>query len=176
MKKKIIVLLVCGVIAAGLIGCGNSEEETEEAAESDAAEDAAEEEEYELIAEFDEGEPIVCERLIDPDSEETEKYSILDIPQSEATMDYITDWYENYVIPEGHDWDVIVYSDREDNLGVWADASSMSRDVYLIPDDASGYTLGDNSSTSAGYELQDGELVEVWSVEDENEADESTSE
>ncbi len=168
MKKKMVAILVCGMIAVGLIGCGSSSEEAETETEAEPeAETEIETEietETETAAEFDLGEPVVYERTSEQGDDVIGEYSVLEIPQSEATTEFLSDWYENYVLPSEHDWDIIVYSDRDDYLGVWATDTTMYRDVYLIPDVSNGYLQGDNSSTAVGYEFKDGEVVELWNA------------
>ncbi len=152
MRKKLISILLCSVIVLGMVGCGSSGEEAteEETTEEETAEEA---------------EPVVYE-ITNSTGDSVGEYSILEIPQSEATLEYLTDWYVNYVIPSGHRYDFIIYSDRDDDLGVWANDVTMDKDVYLIESESGGYTEGGNTSTSASYELQDGELVEIWNNEE----------
>ncbi|MCD8208526.1 MAG: hypothetical protein LUD72_11355 [Bacteroidales bacterium] len=131
MKKRIVAIVVCGVIAAGLIGCG-----------------------------LKGGEPVVYEIQSETKgSDVVGEYSILEIPQSGATMEYLTDWYNDYVLPSGHTYDIIEYTDGD--LGVWANDVTMNKDVKIADDNSWDY-----GGESVGYELKDGEMVEWWNEKD----------
>jgi hypothetical protein len=91
-------------------------------------------------------------------TEKLGEYSIINIASSEVTEEALNDWYFNYVVENDYNWCMILYSDKDDNSGVYAINGIVEENVYFEQDEYEDYMLG-SSSDSTTYAPSDESLV-----------------
>jgi len=78
-------------------------------------------------------------------TEKIGEYSIIEIDSKDVTIEALTDWYFNYVSVNDYNWCMILYTDKEDNSGVYAVNGMIQKDVLFEQDEYGDYMLGDSS-------------------------------
>lgn len=91
-------------------------------------------------------------------TEKIGEYSIIKIDSASVTDDALSDWYFNYVEKNDYNWCMILYSDKNDNSGVYANNSYVEKDVVFDEDEYGDYMLGDSSGSTIFYPKDDGTL------------------
>lgn len=79
-------------------------------------------------------------------TEKIGEYSIIKANSNEVTEDSLTDWYYNYVEENDFNWCMILYTDKEDNLGVYAISGMVEVDVTFEEDEYGDYSLGESGT------------------------------
>lgn len=80
-------------------------------------------------------------------TEKLGEYSIVYIDSSLVTEENLNDWYFNYVSQNNFNWCMILYTDKNDNSGVYAIRGMVQKDVLFEEDEYGDYILGDSSSS-----------------------------
>ncbi len=78
-------------------------------------------------------------------SEKIGEYSIIEIKSDQINEEIIADWYFNYVEKNDFNWNMILYTDRE-NEGIYANSGIINKDVTFDIDEYGDYSLGDCSN------------------------------
>ena len=86
------------------------------------------------------------------------EYSLIKATSDEVDMECITDWYTNYVKQHDYNWCVIVYTDKSDHTGVFANQSYVIKDATIEQDAYGDYMLTGNSGTTY-FPAADGTLA-----------------
>ncbi|GLC83032.1 hypothetical protein [Lacrimispora brassicae] len=73
------------------------------------------------------------------------EYSIIKISSEDITEENLTDWYFNYVIKNDFNWCMVLYTNKEDNTGIYSISGVVQKDVPFIEDEYGDYSLGDSS-------------------------------
>ena len=76
------------------------------------------------------------------------EYSIIEISSEEVTDEALADWYFNYVEKNDFNFCMILYSDKDDNSGVYAANGVVQKDVRFTEDENGDYALRDADATS----------------------------
>ncbi len=96
-------------------------------------------------------------------SEKIGEYSIIEIKSDQVTEEILTDWYFNYVEKNDFNWNMILYTDRE-NEGVYAIAGIVNKDVKFDIDEYGDYSLGDCSKCITYIPSEGETLKEFYSA------------
>lgn len=78
-------------------------------------------------------------------SEKIGEYSIIEIKSNQINEEIIADWYFNFVEKNDFNWNMILYTDRE-NEGIYANSGIINKDVTFNIDEYGDYSLGDCSN------------------------------
>lgn len=78
-------------------------------------------------------------------TEKIGEYSIIKVSSADVTEESLTDWYFNYVIKNNYNWCMILYTDKNDNTGVYAVSGMVQKDVGFEEDEYNDYMLADSS-------------------------------
>ncbi len=100
-------------------------------------------------------------------TEKLGEYSIIRISSDEATEEALTDWYFNYVVANDYNWCMVLYTDKDDNMGVYSVNGIVEKDVFFEQDEYGDYSLGDSSQATTYYPTDDGALSAMYADEDE---------
>ncbi len=76
------------------------------------------------------------------------EYSIIEASSDKITLDVLTDWYFNYVSKNDYNFCIIIYTDRNDNSGVYSTKGLVQKDVIFTKDSNGDYSLSDINATS----------------------------
>lgn len=94
-------------------------------------------------------------------TEKIGKYSIIKVDSAEVTMEALTDWYFNYVSVKDYNWCMILYTDRNDNSGVYAIHGMVLKDVFFKKDEYGDYMMVDSSNSIFYSPTNDNTLKET---------------
>ena len=81
-------------------------------------------------------------------TEKIGEYSIIEISSEEVTDEALTDWYFNYVAKNDFNWCMILYTDKDDNSGVYSISGIVQKDVVFTKDENGDYSLSEVDATS----------------------------
>lgn len=81
-------------------------------------------------------------------TEKIGEYSIIEISSEEVTDEALTDWYFNYVAKNDFNWCMILYTDKDDNMGVYAIDTMIQKDLLFEQDEYGDYSVGDSSNAT----------------------------
>jgi hypothetical protein len=81
-------------------------------------------------------------------TEKIGEYSIIEISSEEVTDEALTDWYFNYVAKNDFNWCMILYTDKDDNSGVYSISGIVQKDVVFTKDENGDYSLSEADATS----------------------------
>lgn len=84
----------------------------------------------------------------DTRTEKLGEYSIITLPSDAITIEDLTDWYFNYVEKNDFKWCMILYSDKDDNSGVYSINGIVEKDVLFSKDEYGDYSLSDADATT----------------------------
>ena len=99
------------------------------------------------------------------------EYSLIWALSSEVTVDSLADWYFNYVSKNDFNWCMILYTDRDDNLGVYGNNGLIEKDIYFEQDEYGDYSTGDHSISTIYAPTSNGTLILIpTDSESENES------
>lgn len=79
-------------------------------------------------------------------TEKIGEYSIIKISSDKVTEESLADWYYNYVEENDFNWCMILYTDKEDNSGVYAISGMVEVDVTFEEDEYGDYSLGESGT------------------------------
>ncbi len=96
------------------------------------------------------------------------EYSIIRITSEEATEEALTDWYFNYVDKNEFNWCMILYTDKDNNMGVYSIKGMVEKDLYFNEDEYGDYSVGESSNSIMYVPTEEGTLKEM--VFDESES------
>ncbi len=82
------------------------------------------------------------------------KYSIVKVDSEKCTEENLEDWYFNYVDKHNYNWCMIIYTDKDDNSGVYANVGMVEVGVIFEKDKYGDYYLG-SSENSTMYTADD---------------------
>ncbi|WP_418745088.1 hypothetical protein [Evtepia gabavorous] len=98
-------------------------------------------------------------------TEKIGEYSIIEISSEEVTDEALTDWYFNYVAKNDFNWCMILYTDKDDNMGVYAIDTMIQKDVLFEQDEHGDYMLG-NSSNATIYAPTDDSTLKIMEFDE----------
>lgn len=81
-------------------------------------------------------------------TEKIGEYSIIEISSDKVTDEALTDWYFNYVVKNDFNWCMILYTDKDDNSGVYANNGYVEKDIIFEKDQYDDYMVGDSSKAT----------------------------
>ncbi|WP_294825586.1 hypothetical protein [uncultured Gemmiger sp.] len=91
-------------------------------------------------------------------TEKIGEYSIIEVNSEEVTDEALTDWYFNYVVPNDYNWCMILYTDKNDNSGVYAISGMIQKGIQFEKDKYGDYAVGDSSNATVYTPTNDNEL------------------
>ena len=91
-------------------------------------------------------------------TEKIGEYSIININSEKITDEALEDWYFNYVVKNDYNWYIILYTDKDDNLGIFANKGFVIKDTLLNQDEYGDYMLGDDPNATMYVPTDDGRL------------------
>lgn len=94
-------------------------------------------------------------------TEKLGEYSIVYIDSSLVTEENLNDWYFNYVSQNDFNWCMILYTDKNDNSGVYAVKGLVQRDILFEEDEYGDYMLGDSSNSTVYVPTENNILKEL---------------
>lgn len=100
-------------------------------------------------------------------TEKIGEYSVIEIASDQITEDSLADWYFNYVSKNDFNWCMILYTDKNNNEGIYANSGYVSKDVMFEVNEYGDYALGDSSNCTMYYSTDDGNLIEKTEPETE---------
>lgn len=80
-------------------------------------------------------------------TEKIGEYSIIRVSSTDITEESLTDWYFNYVSKNNYNWCMILYTDKNENIGVYSISGLVQKDVSFEKDKYGDYMLGDSSKS-----------------------------
>lgn len=89
------------------------------------------------------------------------EYSIIKISSEEVTDEALADWYFNYVDVNDFNWCMILYTDKNDNSGVYAIKGMVIKDLQFEKDEYGDYSTGDSSNATMYAPADDNTLQVV---------------
>ena len=101
------------------------------------------------------------------------KYSVIKVNSEKVSDEALTDWYFNYVKENDFNWCMILYSDKEDNSGVYANGPLVEKNVIFLKDEHGDYKLIDEDNAVV-YLPTDDKTLEIFESEGSNEQDTSS--
>ena len=109
------------------------------------------------------------------------EFSLIEIDSSEVTMDALEDWYFNYVSVNDYNWCMILYTDYDDNTGVYGISGLVQVGVIFDVEEENPeeYYIGSTGSTENAttyYPSDDGTLIDSETFYNDDEQTEETNE
>ncbi len=144
------VIIVVIVILSAIFGSSGSEDESNDSSSETNTESVTETHIY------DDAE--IKEIMNGSRTEKLGEYSLISVSSDEVTDDALTDWYFNYVEENDYNWCMILYTDKDNNMGVYATSGSVEKDVYFEQNDYGDYSLSDSSESIMYSPTKDGTL------------------
>lgn len=101
-------------------------------------------------------------------TEKLGEYSIIEIPSSDITLDDLSDWYFNYVEKNDFNFCIIIYTDKEDNSGVYSANGIVEKDVVFSKDEYGDYSISeaDAEANATFYIPSENGTLSEFSVEE----------
>ena len=159
MESTISTKLLACSMSLLLLGCSsNSTENSKVSTSSSSADSSAEVTNNENNHIYDTAE--IKDVMNGSRTEKIGEYSICKVNSEELTLDELTDWYFNYVEKNDFNYSIILYTDKDDNSGVYAIKGSISKDVTFEKDSNGDYMLGSSSNATDYAPQTDGTLKE----------------
>ena len=93
-------------------------------------------------------------------TEKIGEYSFIETTSDEVTEEALIDWYFNYVANNDFNWCMILYSDKDDNSGVYAISGMVQKDVLFEKDHYDDFMVG-NSANATLYVPTDDNKLEI---------------
>lgn len=87
--------------------------------------------------------------------------SLVIADSNEITDEELNDWYFNYVVMNDFNWCVILYSDSDNNEGVYATHGYLQEGVIFSIDDTDGTYIIEDSSNAITYYPTDDDALEI---------------
>ncbi len=94
-------------------------------------------------------------------TEKLGEYSIIHIDSSKLTDDVLADWYFNYVEKNDFNWCMILYTDKDDNSGVYAIKGVVTKDTCFDKDEYGDYSVGSSSDEITYIPNDDDQTLKV---------------
>lgn len=91
-------------------------------------------------------------------TEKLGEYSLIEADSEDVTLEALEDWYFNYVKENDFNWCMILYSDKDDNSGVYSIHGFVEEGVIFTEDDYGDYMVGDSSGSTIYSPTEDGKL------------------
>ena len=91
------------------------------------------------------------------------EFSLIEIDSSEVTMDALEDWYFNYVSVNDYNWCMILYTDYDDNTGVYANSAGVilvGITFAVEEENPEEYYIGNDENATTYYPNDDGTLID----------------
>ena len=142
IKRAVAISALVGVLAFGLIGCGNSAatQKTSSAASVEPQQESASSDSYIF------GEPEIVDVMNGSNTKSIGTSSIFYAPKKDCTLENLAKWCDEYVMKSGDNWCVVVYSDDQ-NRGVYANKTMVVVNVGLEQDENDGtYSMVDSEN------------------------------
>lgn len=79
------------------------------------------------------------------------EYSIIEIDSKEVTEEVLADWYFNYVVENDYNWCMILFTNKNNNMGVYATEGIVQKNVTFLKDKNGEYSLGNLNSKVITY-------------------------
>lgn len=76
-------------------------------------------------------------------TEKIGEYSIIEAKSEDVTIEALTDWYFNYVTKNDFNYCLIIYTDRNDNSGVYSIEGVVEKDVIFTKEENGTYAISD---------------------------------
>ena len=141
MKSKIVsVLLVC-ILVFSTCACGGSGDGEDGSSTEKHIYDSAS----------------VVDVMNGVGTEKIGECSVIEAKSTDITDEVLEDWYFNYVEQNDFNYCVIVYTDANDNSGVFTNGSFVEKGATLEKQDDGSYMLAD-SDNAITYWVVDGHL------------------
>ena len=106
------------------------------------------------------------------------EFSLIEIDSSEVTMDALEDWYFNYVSVNDYNWCMILYTDYDDNTGIYGISGLVQVDVIFAveKENPKEYYIGSTENATTYYPSDDGTLIDSETFYNDDEQEEETNE
>ena len=89
----------------------------------------------------------------------SQNMSVVYADSSECTDEVLADWYFNHIVANGYNWGMILYTDKDDNSGVYGGSKIVEKNVTFRVWEDGSYSKGDNSN--ATIYIPDGDKLVV---------------
>lgn len=84
------------------------------------------------------------------------EYSIIRVASKECTEEALADWYYNYVKVNNYNFNIILFSDKDDNTGCYAVKGMVEVGTFFIEDEYGDYAVGDTRNSVVYAPSDDG--------------------
>lgn len=98
-------------------------------------------------------------------TEKIGEYSVIRIDSSAVTDEVLADWYYNYVSVHDFNWSMILYSDKDNNSGVYAISGMVQKNILFIEDEYGDYSAGSSDNSILYLPSGDGKTLEIFEEE-----------
>jgi hypothetical protein len=133
-----VIVVICII---GSQGC------SDESASKDNAESIADAEEKDICL-YDNQYVTINNLMNASHTDKLGEYSIIKVKSTDITAENLADWYYNYVSVNNYNWCMILYTDKDDNSGIYSVKGIVETDVIFEHDKYDAYMLGDDSNAT----------------------------
>jgi len=85
-------------------------------------------------------------------------YAFIEANKDMCTDEALADLYFNFVAKNNFNWCMVMYSDKDDNSGVYLNTGMIEKNVHFEKD-GDGWMLGDTSGETIYYPADDGKTI-----------------
>lgn len=107
-------------------------------------------------------------------TEKLGEYSLIKIDSSEVTTEALEDWYFNYVEENDFNWCMILYTDNQNNIGVFANNGIVEKNINFNIDEYGEYYCGAELPDTIYY-FADTENKKLSIIEDDDDDEITTT-
>lgn len=120
------------------------------------------------------------------ESEVLGQYSLIEAKSTDVTLEDLEDWYFNYITETDYEWYVIIYTDRDDNSGVYGGGIYVIDGIIFRCDEDNVYRWDDQRDDAVYYRANEDEtgleevtaeerIAEILDDDDDDTTDEDTT-
>lgn len=92
-------------------------------------------------------------------TEKIGEYSVIHVASSECTEEALADWYYNYVKVNSFNYNIILFTDKNDNTGCYAANGIIEVGTVFIEDKYGDYSVGNTQNSVIYAPADDGETL-----------------
>lgn len=91
-------------------------------------------------------------------TEKLGEYSYIYAMSDQITQEVLEDWYFNYVTKNKHNFDFIIFTDKNSTEGIFSNSGFVYSNISISKDEHGDYSAGDMSNAKMYYKTDDNKL------------------
>ena len=153
MKKRFLAIILGLCLVFSFTACSS---DSSDSSSADVSDESAEAEEESHI--YDDAE--IIDVMNGAGTSVVSQESLILADSADITMEDLEDWYFNYIAETDYDWYVILYTDSDDNSGIYGVSGYIEVDVTFSESSENVYSESGTDGSTMYLPSDDGTLTE----------------